>query len=173
MAVRHEAGWSRIVLMECSLRILPGTPAILTEIFRDFLQPFQGITGIVPTLYNHFFLPSPFQFIYHLTIRRFSVLLFEKVSLNNRRKIFHWPSLKSLLLTIITSSCSHCPYQEERAKPGSLLTNGCSISPHNKLSLTSPMTFPFSYSSAIPTYLSLSSSLLQNVKRPLSRTKTY
>jgi hypothetical protein len=60
--------------------------------------------------------------------------------------------LKLLLLTFVTPSPSHCPYQKgERAKPRNLLTKRCSFFPPPNInaSLSSLVTCTFTYSSAI------------------------
>jgi hypothetical protein len=45
-------------------------PTILTEVPRDFPQFLQENAGIVPLLEQHHFLPSPFQYIMHLSSYR-------------------------------------------------------------------------------------------------------
>jgi hypothetical protein len=67
------------------------------------------------------------------------------------------PCLKPLLITVLTTSRSHFPYQkDERAKPGNLLRKSPLSPTHSptKESLISFITFIFTYSCTILSYLS-------------------
>lgn len=64
-----------------SVRILAGTPVILTHVYSVFISPARQLKGI-SRLCHHSLLPNPFQFLYHLTIGRCTVHLLAE-SLNN------------------------------------------------------------------------------------------
>jgi hypothetical protein len=49
----------------CWVRILTGTPVILTEVFRGFSQSLQVNVRILPLLSHNRHLPNPFQFIFY------------------------------------------------------------------------------------------------------------
>jgi hypothetical protein len=82
-----------------------------------------------------------------------------KFTINSENQNFASPCLKSLLLTIQTSSSlSYCPYQkDERAKPGNFHTKlGFPPPPKTKCFWLLTWLFPFTYSSTLHSYLSVS-----------------
>lgn len=54
---------SRLIFWVWSVRILPGTQAILNAVLVTFHSPFKTNFGIVPQLGHGSLLPNPFQFI--------------------------------------------------------------------------------------------------------------
>jgi hypothetical protein len=63
----------RHVFGRYSVRIPAGTPAMLNEIFRAFLQTLQVNSGEVPLFGHGRFLANPFQFVSHRIVRRYLV----------------------------------------------------------------------------------------------------
>jgi hypothetical protein len=65
---RHRICWSsgnacRLVCRKCTVRIYIGTPAVLTEVLRDFPEYLQVNAGLVSRWGHDPFLPNPLQFI--------------------------------------------------------------------------------------------------------------
>jgi hypothetical protein len=47
-ALRGQEKYSQILFWRCQIQISARNPAILTEVFRNFLQTLQAIAGIIP-----------------------------------------------------------------------------------------------------------------------------
>jgi hypothetical protein len=71
-------------MWEVLFRILAGTSAITSEVFRDFLQSFQIYVWIEPRLGYDRFLPYTFQIIFHVSSHKPTLYNLDngKVSLN-------------------------------------------------------------------------------------------
>jgi hypothetical protein len=63
---------SGFVFWWSSVKVLARIPANLTESFHGSPQSFQANYGIVHRVGHDRFLPNPFKFIYHYTVRRYN-----------------------------------------------------------------------------------------------------